>query len=48
MSGYRRFPDMAQKGREGRHMTQAVWKHWLIRFLEQIGLIPEVSMILSH
>jgi hypothetical protein len=44
----RRIPDPAQRDAECTHMTQPVWKHRLTQFLEQIGLIPEVLIILSH
>jgi hypothetical protein len=42
------IPDGPSWGAEGQLMTQPVWKHRLIQFLEQIGLIPDVSIILSH
>jgi hypothetical protein len=48
MSVHRRIADLIPGHGEGQLMTQPVWKHRLTQFLEQIGLIPEVLIILSH
>ncbi len=46
MSGYRCFPDMAQRGREGRHMTQTGHSAFS-RFLPEVAL-QRLPMIVSR